>query len=267
VTVDLAVKTPAPERAAGRKKLAKEDKALPDGSFPIPNVSYLKKALKAVGRAAAGKRPALASLIRKRARELGAWNVVKGSWADNSQTAKAMSNALRVQLLELGFTPAQTKIELAETAKAFVEFAGGAEPDTDDMPGYAKAIHKKLVAKGVKPHVAAKMATRAAAKKKKKAKTKSYSREGGSSVDLSLKTVASVSDGPRVTKIAGTTPTPAKHSSAMARYRKAIEQYPPGHPERIKAARTVASLRQRTAGFHGQHAIGVPAHMGKVGAK
>jgi hypothetical protein len=94
----VTVKTPAPERAAGRRKLAKAGKALPDDSYPIPNRSYLKKAIQAVGRAAPGKRPALGRLIRKRARELGAWSTVKGSWADNTQTAKAMSSALRATL-------------------------------------------------------------------------------------------------------------------------------------------------------------------------
>lgn len=81
--VDLAVKTPAPERAAARKKLAKAGDALPDGSYIIPDVPYLKKAIRSVGRAPASKRPALKALIRKRARELGAMNEpgVKGTWA------------------------------------------------------------------------------------------------------------------------------------------------------------------------------------------
>ena len=91
-----AVKTPPHETAGGRKKLAAKGHALPDGSFPIPNTSYLKKAIRAVGRASKGKRPALAKLIRKRARQLGSagMSVLKGSWADNTQSAKAMANAL-----------------------------------------------------------------------------------------------------------------------------------------------------------------------------
>jgi hypothetical protein len=52
-------------------------------SFPIPNVDYLKRAIRSVGRAPASKRPALAALIRKRAKELKATNApgVKGTWA------------------------------------------------------------------------------------------------------------------------------------------------------------------------------------------
>lgn len=77
------MKTPAPQRAAGRKKLAAQGDALPDGSEPIPNVTYLKKAIRSVGRLDPSKRPALKTLIRKRARELGALNApgVKGTWA------------------------------------------------------------------------------------------------------------------------------------------------------------------------------------------
>jgi hypothetical protein len=81
------VKTPAPQRAASRKKLAAKGQALPaeDGkppSFPIPNLDYLKKAIRSVGRAPASKRPALKALIRKRAKALNATNApgVKGTW-------------------------------------------------------------------------------------------------------------------------------------------------------------------------------------------
>jgi hypothetical protein len=77
------VKTPAPQRAAGRKKLAAQGQALGDGSFPIPTVDYLKKAIRSVGRAPASKRPALKALIVKRAKQLNATNApgVKGTWA------------------------------------------------------------------------------------------------------------------------------------------------------------------------------------------
>jgi hypothetical protein len=79
----MAVKTPGPQRAAARKKLAAAGQALPDGSFPVPTVDYLKRAIRSVGRAPASKRPALAALIRKRAKELKATSApgVKGTWA------------------------------------------------------------------------------------------------------------------------------------------------------------------------------------------
>jgi len=52
-----------------RRKLAHEGKALGDGSFPIPNVAYLKKAIKALGRAKDYDKALRHTM--KRARELG----------------------------------------------------------------------------------------------------------------------------------------------------------------------------------------------------
>jgi len=94
------MKTPAPQRAAGRKKLAKANDALPDGSFPIPDVAYLKKAIRAVGRAPASKRPALKALIRKRAKALGAMNEpgVKGTWAFANDDSKALEMATMTRM-------------------------------------------------------------------------------------------------------------------------------------------------------------------------
>jgi hypothetical protein len=77
------VKTPAPQRAAGRRKLAAAGQALPDGTAPVPDLAYLKKAIRAKGRVDPAKWPALKKLIVKRARQLGATSApgVKGSWA------------------------------------------------------------------------------------------------------------------------------------------------------------------------------------------
>jgi hypothetical protein len=77
------MKTPAPERAAGRRALAAKGQALPGGQDPIPGVAYLKKAIRSVGRLDPSKRPALKALIIRRARELGALDEpgVKGTWA------------------------------------------------------------------------------------------------------------------------------------------------------------------------------------------
>lgn len=146
----MAVKTPAPQRAAGRRKLAAKGQALPDDSFPIPNVSYLHKAIQAVGRAAPGKRPALGRLIRKRARQLGAWSAVKGSWADNTQSAKAMSSALRATLelaasngdfvWELASMPAAG--EMDRIYKAAYASAKGKGQDPADCVKYAMSACK-----------------------------------------------------------------------------------------------------------------------------
>jgi hypothetical protein len=170
----MAVKTPAPQRAAGRKKLAKEHKALPDGSFPIPNTDYLHKAIQAVGRAAPGKRPALAKLIRKRAKQLGSAGmaVLQGSWADSKQSPKEMANSLYKQLLECKYTPEQAALELKLTMPLLiVELASSDtkkkpwDPDNDNddddsasgdtdkdyagsLSPKALAVFKKLKGKG-----------------------------------------------------------------------------------------------------------------------
>lgn len=162
----MAVQTPAPERAAGRRKLAKAKKALPDGSFPIPDVSYLGKAIRAVGRAAPGKRPALARLIRKRAHQLGAAGMakLKGSWADNTQSKKDMANALHRELLLCGYTHDQATLELSLTLPGLfadvVELAGygksdsdgdnDTDPDSDDkLSPKGRKVYQRLLKRGI----------------------------------------------------------------------------------------------------------------------
>jgi hypothetical protein len=61
-----------------RKQMADRKTAMPDGSFPIANVEDLKNAIQAIGRA---KDPEAAKRhIRKRARALGAENLIPDSW-------------------------------------------------------------------------------------------------------------------------------------------------------------------------------------------
>jgi hypothetical protein len=77
------VKTPAPERAASRKRLAAKGQALKDGTAPVPDLAYLRKAIRAKGRVDPAKWPALKRLIIRRARQLKATSApgVKGTWA------------------------------------------------------------------------------------------------------------------------------------------------------------------------------------------
>lgn len=62
-----------------RDKMAKEGKALPDGSFPIETVEDLKNAISAIGRAKDRSR-AIAH-IKKRAGALGESNLIPDEWA------------------------------------------------------------------------------------------------------------------------------------------------------------------------------------------
>jgi hypothetical protein len=54
-----------------REEWRKKGVTLPDGSYPIPNVQFLRKAMQSFGRCPPSKREALRRHIQKRARELG----------------------------------------------------------------------------------------------------------------------------------------------------------------------------------------------------
>lgn len=64
-----------------RKKLAAKNQAMSDGGFPIRNVSDLRNAIQAFGRAK--NKPAVKVWIKKRARELGAVNLLPDDWRDD----------------------------------------------------------------------------------------------------------------------------------------------------------------------------------------
>lgn len=65
-----------------RQRLAAKRQAMPDGGFPIRNVSDLKNAIQAFGRAK--NKPAVKAWIKKRARELGATNLLPDNWRDDT---------------------------------------------------------------------------------------------------------------------------------------------------------------------------------------
>ena len=61
-----------------RQRLAARNRAMPDGGFPIRNVSDLKNAIKAYGRAK--NKPAVKKWIKKRARQLGREDLLPENW-------------------------------------------------------------------------------------------------------------------------------------------------------------------------------------------
>lgn len=81
-----STKTPPVERAASRRKLAKKGQALPDGSFPIPNVAYLKKAIQAFGRAK--NKPRAKAHIIASARRLGRADLIPSGWSSGGSPPK-----------------------------------------------------------------------------------------------------------------------------------------------------------------------------------
>lgn len=65
-----------------RRRLAAKRQAMPDGGFPIRNVADLKNAIQAFGRAK--NKPAVKAWIKKRARELGATNLLPDNWRSDT---------------------------------------------------------------------------------------------------------------------------------------------------------------------------------------
>jgi hypothetical protein len=63
-----------------RKQMAKDGRAMPDGSFPIATVDDLKNAIQAVGRANPGDRPKVKAHIKKRAKALGKSDLIPDNW-------------------------------------------------------------------------------------------------------------------------------------------------------------------------------------------
>src|SRR5512138_116020 len=66
-----------------RMKMAKKGIAMPDGSYPIPDVSHLKAAIQAIGRA---KDPeATKRHIIKRAKALGRTDLLPADWSGSTK--------------------------------------------------------------------------------------------------------------------------------------------------------------------------------------
>jgi hypothetical protein len=82
-----------------RMALAKDKKALPDGSFPIRNVSDLKNAVYAYGRAKPGNRGRVRRHIIKRARQLDRKDLVPENWKEASvDISDSLSASLRARI-------------------------------------------------------------------------------------------------------------------------------------------------------------------------
>ena len=64
-----------------RERLAKEGKALPDGSYPIRNANDLKNAIQAYGRSKPGSRAAVRKHIMRRAKALKKQDLIPAKWS------------------------------------------------------------------------------------------------------------------------------------------------------------------------------------------
>jgi hypothetical protein len=79
-TVTIELSGDPATTASARRKAAKSGVAMPDGSFPIPDVAHVRKAIRAFGRANPSKRGAVKAHIKKRARALGVSNLIPDGW-------------------------------------------------------------------------------------------------------------------------------------------------------------------------------------------
>lgn len=106
-----------------RRKLAKEGKALPDGSYPITNLDSLKDSISAYGRGKPSKRAAIRRHIMKRARQLKRPDLIPDKWKemDNEEFSTQISS-MRERIAQLAVTASAPVVE--ETVEETTDEAG-----------------------------------------------------------------------------------------------------------------------------------------------
>lgn len=112
------------DSAEYRMKMAKEGKALPDGSYPIGNVEDLKNAIQSYGRGKKSKRAQIRKHIMKRARQLDKSDLIPDEWKALSVDSKTMGLAvtgMRARIAELSVASNE---ETAVTASGSPELVG-----------------------------------------------------------------------------------------------------------------------------------------------
>jgi len=112
---------------AARKSAAKSGAAMPDGSYPIENTKDLKNAIQAIGRA---KNPAAVKAhIRKRAKALGASELIPSDWAESYDLSKFGKSLLYEAD---GVTPASQSFDaIRSRVQAALDAARNAGQDMD----------------------------------------------------------------------------------------------------------------------------------------
>ena len=121
-----------------RRRLAREGKAMPDGSFPIRNISDLRNAVRAYGRAKAGAKGAVRKHIMVRARGLNRIDLLPPKWstqysADGEELSLHERTLAISEALSLKKSPDSENLEALFTEKGFTAAAG----DEEDLKGIA----------------------------------------------------------------------------------------------------------------------------------
>lgn len=95
-----------------RRKLAKEGKALPDGSYPITNLDSLKDSISAYGRGKPSKRAAIRRHIMKRARQLKRPDLIPDKWKEmENEEFSTQISSMRERIAELAVTASAPAVE------------------------------------------------------------------------------------------------------------------------------------------------------------
>jgi hypothetical protein len=129
-----------------RQKLAKEGKALPDGSYPITTVDSLKDSIQAYGRSKPGKRAAVRRHIMKRARALDKSDLIPENWKKASASLiEEDLNDLRSRLSAFAPIEAPEADEMGKAPAVEVKEQGKYNPDT--QPRDAKGKFRDVLAR------------------------------------------------------------------------------------------------------------------------
>jgi hypothetical protein len=111
-----------------REKLAKEGKALPDGSFPIENVEDVRAAIHAYGRAKDSHKADVRKHIEKRARQLNVRHLIPENWKTaETDAVTASAQDIRTRLEE--FTAISELASISEAERKNLAKKGKALPD------------------------------------------------------------------------------------------------------------------------------------------
>lgn len=135
---------------ASRKALQSKGQAMSGGRYPIPNVDFLQRAIKSIGRTPPGKRAAVVAWIKKRAAALGRTDLVQN--LSNELKAIELAGALAstgAMITPAGGSGASKKPPKTKVAGGVIKTPKG------------KAIFAKLCKQGFPPALAKKAALKA----------------------------------------------------------------------------------------------------------
>jgi DNA-binding ferritin-like protein len=110
-----------------REKLAESGEALPNGSYPIRNVSDLRKAVRAYGRSKPSDRAKVRRHITKRAKALGKPDLVPDEWKNLSASRMELSISLADMRSKISTNSLTAAADIMQ-ADATVEATGGVDP-------------------------------------------------------------------------------------------------------------------------------------------